>query len=124
MLPRQHLPTDSRLFETSQEARSVFIFTRYMYALGTRPIAQNSTVWEYLLLHALGSVRQIADANGNVTHAKSYEPYGSVLMSTGAASSIFGYTGEQADSYTILACAVESHIFETEQDTQSFASHQ
>jgi hypothetical protein len=72
---------------------------------------------------ALGSVRQIADANGNVTLARSHEPYGGVLTSTGAASSIFGYAGEQADSYTILACAVESHIFETEQDTQSFASH-
>jgi len=39
-------------------------------------------VWEYLLPDALGSVRQIVDANGNVTLAKSYEPYGTVLTST------------------------------------------
>jgi hypothetical protein len=37
--------------------------TQYVYALGTRPIAQNSTAWEYLLADALGSVRQIVDAN-------------------------------------------------------------
>jgi RHS repeat-associated protein len=59
-------------------------------------------VWEYLLPDALGSVRQIADAAGNVTLAKSYEPYGSVLTSTGTASSIFGYAGEQLDTYIKL----------------------
>jgi hypothetical protein len=59
--------------------------TKYVYSLGTRPVAQNTTAWEYLLPDALGSVRQIADANGNVTLAKSYGPYGSVLNSTGSA---------------------------------------
>jgi YD repeat-containing protein len=53
--------------------------TQYVYALGTRPLAQNGGAWEYLLADALGSVRQIAAANGNVTLAESYEPYGSVL---------------------------------------------
>jgi RHS repeat-associated protein len=33
-----------------------------------------------------------------VTLAESYEPYGSVLVSTGTASSIFGYAGEQIDT--------------------------
>ena len=47
---------------------------------------------------ALGSVRQIANVNGNVTLAESYEPYGSVLNSTGTASSIFAYAGEQIDT--------------------------
>jgi hypothetical protein len=46
----------------------------------------------------LGSVRQIADVNGNVTLAKSYVLYGSVLASAGTASSIFGYAGEQIDT--------------------------
>ena len=73
--------------------------TRYVYALGTRPLAQYGTVWEYLLADALGSVRQIVDANGNVTLAESYEPYGSVLTTNGTASSIFGYAGEQIDTY-------------------------
>ncbi len=69
--------------------------TQHLYALGTRPLAaaQNGGAWEYLLPDALGSVRQIVDANGNVTLAESYEPYGSVMTSTGTASSIFGYAG-------------------------------
>ncbi len=71
-----------------------------MYALGTRPLAQNAVAWEYLLPDALGSVRQIVDGSGNVTLAESYEPYGSVLTSTGTAISIFGYSGEQLDTYT------------------------
>ncbi len=47
--------------------------TQYVYALGTRPLAQYGMAWEYLLADALGSVRQIVDANGNVTLAESYE---------------------------------------------------
>jgi hypothetical protein len=47
-------------------------------------------------------VRQIANAIGNLTLAKSYEPYGSVLTSTGTARSIFGYAGEQIDTYIKL----------------------
>lgn len=57
--------------------------SKYLYSMGTRPIAQYTSAWEYLLLDALGSVRQIADAAGNFTLAKSYEPYGTVLNSTG-----------------------------------------
>ena len=90
--------------------------TRYVYALGTRPLAhaERGSAWEYLLADArpcptlrwsvggplgVGSVRQIVDANGNVTLAESYEPYGSVLSSNGTASSIFGYSGEEVDTY-------------------------
>ncbi len=80
--------------------------TRYVYALGTRPLAQNAVAWEYLLPDALGSVRQIVDGSGNVTLAESYEPYGCVLSSTGVASSIFGYSGEEIDTYTKLYFAV------------------
>jgi RHS repeat-associated protein len=77
--------------------------TRYVYALGTRPLAQyTSDVPEYLLADALGSVRQIVDANGNVTLAESYEPYGSVLSSNGTASSIFAYAGEQIDTSGLI----------------------
>ncbi len=54
-------------------------------------------------------MRQIADANGNVTLAKSYEPYGSVLNSSGTASSIFGYAGEQFDVATGLVFAGALH---------------
>jgi RHS repeat-associated protein len=72
--------------------------TQYVYALGTRPLAQYGTAWEYLLADALGSVRQIVDGSGNVTLAELYEPYGSVLSSNGTASSIFGYSGEEVDT--------------------------
>jgi YD repeat-containing protein len=74
---------------------------QYVYALGTRPLAQHSEAWEYLLTDALGSVRQIVDADGNVTLAESYEPYGNVLSSAGTASSIFAYAGEEVDTYII-----------------------
>ncbi len=79
---------------------------QYVYALGTRPLAQNGGAWEYLLADALGSVRQIVDGSGNVTLAESYEPYGSVLSSNGTASSIFAYAGEQIDTYIMLRFAV------------------
>jgi RHS repeat-associated protein len=75
---------------------------QYVYALGTRPLAQYGSSWEYLLADALGSVRQIVAANGNVTLAESYEPYGSVLTSTGVASSIFAYAGEQIDTSGLI----------------------
>lgn len=45
--------------------------------------AARTSAGEYLLPDALGSVRQIADANGDVTLAESYEPYGSVLTNNG-----------------------------------------
>lgn len=79
---------------------------QYVYALGTRPLAQYGGAWEYLLADALGSARQIADANGNVTLAESYQPYGSVLKSTGTASSIFAYAGEETDIYIKLFFAI------------------
>ncbi len=37
---------------------------QYVYALGTRPLAQNNGAWEYLLADALGSVRQIKVLSG------------------------------------------------------------
>lgn len=84
------------------QARTGSATTQYLYTPGTRPLAQNSGAWEYLLPDALGSVRQIVDADGNVTLAESYEPYGSVLTSTGTASSIFAYAGEQLDTTGLI----------------------
>ena len=78
------------------QAKTGSITTQYLYALGTRPLAQYGTAWEYLLSDALGSVRQIANANGNLTLAKFYEPYGTVLTSTGTSNSIFAYAEKQA----------------------------
>ena len=70
--------------------------------MGTRPLAEYDSAWEYLLPEGLGSVRQLVDASGNVKLAESYEPYGSVLSSQGSAASAFGFTGEQLDSYIEL----------------------
>lgn len=83
--------------------------TKYVYRLGTRPLAQNTTAWKYLRPDAFGSVRQIAAANGNVTLAKSYEPYDSVLNSSGTATSIFGYGGEQLDTTGLIYLQARSY---------------
>ncbi|MBI3242750.1 MAG: hypothetical protein HYZ49_10705 [Chloroflexi bacterium] len=56
----------------------------------------------YHLGDALGSVRQLADATGEVTLARSFEPFGSPLTSVGAGSSVFAFTGEQFDGATGL----------------------
>jgi YD repeat-containing protein len=93
--------------------------TQYLYALGTRPLAQTGGAWEYLLPDVLGSVRQIADANGNVTLVESYEPYGSVLTSTGTASSIFAYAGEEADTY-IKLLFLRARYYSPSQEIQHF----
>lgn len=37
------------------------------------------------------------DASGNMTLAKTYEPYGQVLNSAGSASTVNGFTGEWTD---------------------------
>ncbi len=67
---------------------------QYVYALGTRPLAQYGTVWEYLLADALGSVRQLA---------RGYTPYGEPLWMNGTASSRYAFKGEDYDSY--IRCA-------------------
>jgi YD repeat-containing protein len=54
------------------------------YQYGLDRIAQYSANGpEYYLADALGSVRQMVDANGNVTMGRMYKPYGGVLSSTG-----------------------------------------
>ncbi len=55
------------------QAKTESATKQYLYALGTRPLAQNSSTWEYLLPDALSSVRQIVNGSGNVTLAESYE---------------------------------------------------
>jgi RHS repeat-associated protein len=71
--------------------------TSYTYGLG-RISQQSGNTPEYFLGDALGSVRQLTDQNGEVTYAKSYDPYGVVTNTSGAGQSAYGYTGEQQDS--------------------------
>ncbi len=51
---------------------------------------------------ALGSVRQLTDVAGEVTLAKSYEPFGVVLITDGTGTSTFDYASEQTDYYIKL----------------------
>jgi RHS repeat-associated protein len=58
--------------------------------------------WEYILPDALGSVRQVIDAAGQVSLAQGYDPFGNLLEQVGVGQSGFGYTGEQEDPSTGL----------------------
>jgi len=69
----------------------------YLYGLN-RIGEQQPGGFVYHLPDALGSVRQLTNASGAVTLAKSYEPFGSVLSSSGSAVSRYGFTGEQQES--------------------------
>lgn len=76
------------------QAKTGTVATQYLFSMGTRPIAQyTSSAFQYLLADGLGSVRQIADASGHVILAESYQPYGTLLNSSGSAISIFAYAG-------------------------------
>ncbi|MBE7436687.1 MAG: RHS repeat-associated core domain-containing protein [Anaerolineales bacterium] len=68
------------------------------YLYGNGRISQTGSVTEYFLGDALGSVRQLTDPNGEITLAKSYNPYGNVTLSSGDGTSPFAYTGEQQDA--------------------------
>ncbi len=69
-----------------------------MYLYGRRRISETGIVGkEYYLSDALGSVRQLADSDGTVTLAKSYNPYGETLDNTGNGATSYGYTGEWTD---------------------------
>jgi RHS repeat-associated protein len=43
-------------------------------------------------------VRQLTNNAGEVTYAKSYDPYGTVTQASGASQSAYGFTGEQQDA--------------------------
>ncbi|MBN1453160.1 MAG: RHS repeat-associated core domain-containing protein, partial [Anaerolineales bacterium] len=75
----------------------------YTYLYGAGRIAQSQIVnqqsqIEYFLGDALGSVRQLTDATGAITYARSYDPYGVVAQTGGASQTAYGYTGEYQDS--------------------------
>lgn len=48
------------------QAKTGVTSTQYLFGLGTRPLTEYDSAWEYLLADGLGSVRQIADASGTV----------------------------------------------------------
>jgi RHS repeat-associated protein len=69
----------------------------YTYGLERISQEQSGNDPEYFLGDALGSVRQLTDQSGQVTYAKSYDPYGNVTQTSGESHSDFAYTGEQQD---------------------------
>jgi RHS repeat-associated protein len=72
----------------------------YTYGLGR--VSQTNTQTEYFLGDALGSVRQLTASNGDVTLAKSYDPYGVITATAGTSLTDYGFTGEAQNSYTNL----------------------
>jgi RHS repeat-associated protein len=67
------------------------------YLYGNDRLAQTSTDEDYFLADALGSVRQLTDASGNVLLARAYEPYGSPAALAGEAISSYAFVGEAYD---------------------------
>lgn len=65
----------------------------YLYGDG-RIFQQSASDSAYFLGDALSSVRQLVNASGSVTLAKSYAPYGAVSESFGDASTEYGFTNE------------------------------
>ena len=70
------------------------------YLYGNGRISQvAATQTGYFLPDALGSVRQMVDQSGALSLAKSYDPYGNVLTSSGTVTSMYGFDGESQDNY-------------------------
>jgi RHS repeat-associated protein len=67
--------------------------TWYMYGLDLIGQQKNGT-WSYFGYDALGSVRFLTDASGQVTSRADYDPYGNPIQ---ALSASFGFTGEMTD---------------------------
>jgi RHS repeat-associated protein len=66
---------------------------KYLY--GNQRIAQIAeTQTGYFLTDALGSMRQMTDPSADLTLARTYDPYGNVVSSSGAGETVYGYTGE------------------------------
>jgi RHS repeat-associated protein len=73
----------------------------YLYGLD-RIAQQNIVGRQYYLGDALGSVRQLTNAVGSVTLARSYEPFGKLLSTAGNPLTKYGYTGEWTDPTNLV----------------------
>jgi RHS repeat-associated protein/CSLREA domain-containing protein len=67
--------------------------TTYLYGVGRIAQIQGSGT-DYFLGDALSSVRQMADAGGELTYKRSYDPYGAIGQGSGAGHTSYGYTSE------------------------------
>jgi len=73
----------------------------YLYGVG-RIGEQQPEGWQFHLGDALGSVRQLEGASAAGTLSQAYEPFGSVLSSSGEDSTAFQFTGEQMDETRLV----------------------
>ena len=65
------------------------------YLYGNQRISQIAeTQTGYFLPDALGSMRQMTDPSADLTLARTYDPYGNVVSSSGTGETVYGYTGE------------------------------
>jgi RHS repeat-associated protein len=71
--------------------------TSYYYGL-RRISQQKDGVTDYFLTDALGSVRQLTDASGDVTFRQSFDPFGNLISQSGQGGSNYGYAGEWTDA--------------------------
>ncbi|MBD3242648.1 MAG: hypothetical protein GF331_18805, partial [Chitinivibrionales bacterium] len=67
------------------------------YVYGLERISQDRGVVSTYLVDGQGSIRQLADAAGNVTDSYWYTAFGGELASSGTTENEFRYTGEQWD---------------------------
>ena len=73
------------------------------YVFGQDLLAeQHGAAWAYHLDDGLGSVRQLADEEGQIVLAQGYAPFGEPLWSEGSGTTGFGFTGERWEAYTGL----------------------
>ena len=68
----------------------------YVYGLGNLAQTDGSTT-DYFLPDALGSTRQLVNADDQLTLIENYDPFGNTIASMGSDNSIFDYTGQQTD---------------------------
>jgi RHS repeat-associated protein len=73
----------------------------YIYGVDRIAQAQGGTT-EYFLGDALGSVRQMTNANAEITYARAYDPYGVIAATSGASQTPYAYTGEYYGDYNEL----------------------
>ena len=84
------------------------------YLYGVDRIAQaDAANTDYFLGDALGSVRQLADENGEITLGQSYDPYGNVISSIGDGTSVYAFTGEIADMTSLIYLRARYYSGET-----------
>jgi RHS repeat-associated protein len=75
--------------------------TFYTYG-NNGPLAELTTTWAFYLNDGANTPRQMADAEGIVTLARSYTPWGEVLEQNGAGNFAWGYFGGLMDAATGL----------------------